>query len=101
VKGTNMPTLETHCQESERQFGKPWVEVHKWLDEFAGKPGHGMRHRRVRHHLEGIRQVRELFGDEAASVARQHIVADLKEEGWTESDPFPKDERDYVKIGFF
>jgi hypothetical protein len=60
-----------------------------------------MRHRRVRHHEAGIREARALFGEVAGEVARQHIVADLKEEGWTEGDPFPQDEEDFVKIGFF
>ena len=96
-----MSTFEEHCQQSITLFGKPYEEVHIWLDELAGKPGYGMRHRRVRHHREGIQWVRELFGDEASSVARLHIITDLKEEGWIESDPFPSDERDYVRIGFF
>ena len=96
-----MSTFEEHCQESIILFGKPYDEVHIWLDEFAGKSGYGMRHRRVRHHLEGIRRVQELFGTEAASAARQHVITDLKEEGWVEGDAFPLDERDYVRIGFF
>jgi hypothetical protein len=96
-----MSTFEKHCQQALAQFGKPYEEVHRWLDEFAGKPGYGMRHRRVRHHLAGIEQVRNIFGDEAVSAARQHIITDLKEEGWVESDPFPIDEQDYVRIGFF
>lgn len=33
-----------------------------------------------------------LFGSEAEAVARRHIMTDLGEEGWTEQDPFPKDE---------
>jgi hypothetical protein len=60
-----------------------------------------MRHRRVRHHEAGIQEVRALFGEVAAEAARQHIMADLKEEGWTETDPFPQDGEDFVKIGFF
>lgn len=60
-----------------------------------------MRHRKKRHHEEGIRQVVELFGEMAGKVARQHIISDLKEEGWTEQDHFPVDERDYVKMGLF
>lgn len=60
-----------------------------------------MRHRRARHHLEGIQRVREIFGDDAARAARQHIITDLKEEGRAESDPFPLNEQDYVRIGFF
>jgi hypothetical protein len=37
----------------------------------------------------------------AGKVARQHIISDLNEEGWTEQDHFPVDERDYVKMGLF
>ena len=41
----------------------------------------------------------ELFGEEAGKATRQHIISDLKEEGWTENDPFPMDEKDYVEMG--
>jgi hypothetical protein len=44
---------------------------------------------------------RPLFGELAGEVARQHIISDLKEEGWTENDPFPQDERHYVAMGLF
>ena len=72
-----MPTLKNHCEESIRLFGKPYEEVHRWLDEFAGSPEYGYRHRRKRHHEEGIRQAMVLFGEGAEAVARQHIVSDL------------------------
>lgn len=87
--------------ESERIFGKPFGEVHRWLDEFAGTPEYGFRHRKKRHHEAGIQEVITLFGPEARTVARQHIISDLKKEGWTEDDHFPLDEADYVKIGLF
>ena len=74
--------------------------VHEWLDEFMYR-GLGARHRRKRHHEEGIRKVIELFGEEAGKAARQHIVSDLKGEGWTEKDHFPKNEEDYFKMGLF
>ncbi|SHK16314.1 hypothetical protein SAMN02745216_02989 [Desulfatibacillum alkenivorans DSM 16219] len=90
-----------HCAESIKLFGKPFEEVHLWLDEFAGSPEYGMRHRKVRHHEQGIQKAIRLFGEEAGLVARQHIISDLKEEGWTENDPFPKDEADYVRMGLF
>jgi len=96
-----MSSFQAHCQESVILFGKPYEEVHEWLDQFMGSPEYGMHHRKVRHHLEGIRKVVELFGEEAVEVARQHIISDLKEEGWTEDDPFPKDQDDYVAIGLF
>lgn len=94
--------LEEHCHLAEVTFGRPWREVHEWMDEFAGAEGYGMRHRRVRHHEAGIREAIMLFGAEAGEVARQHVVADLKEEGWREGrDPFPRDERHHVSMGLF
>jgi hypothetical protein len=96
-----MPTFDEHCAESLNTCGRAFAEVHHWLDEFAGTPEYGFRHRRKRHHEAGIREVVELFGYEAAQAARQHIITDLKQEGWTENDRFPRDEADYVKMGLF
>lgn len=93
--------LEEHYQESIRLFGQPFQEVHQWLDEFADTLECRMRHRKKRHHLKGIEEVRLKWGDLAADVARQHIISDLKMEGWSERDHFPKDEADYVKMGLF
>lgn len=93
--------FDEHCAESVKLFGKPFEEVHIWLDQFAGTEQYGMRHRRVRHHTAGLIEAGKLFGADAVSVARQHIVSDLKMEGWTKNDPFPKNERDFVRIGFF
>ena len=93
--------FDEHCAESVKLFGRSFEEVHIWLDQFAGTEQYGMRHRRVRHHTAGLIEVGKLFGAEAIPVARQHIVSDLKTEGWTENDPFPKNERDFVRIGFF
>ena len=96
-----MPSFKEHCEESERLFGQPYPKVHKWLDEFAGKPPFGMKHRRLRHHAAGVEQVRKLFGEAAAAAARQHIISDLEMEGWSENDPFPRDEEEYVRMGLF
>jgi hypothetical protein len=96
-----MSTFDQHCRDSEVRFGRRFEEVHRWLDEFQGTPKYGMRHRRVRHHEAGIREATALFGEEASEVAREHIIADLKEEGWTLNDPFPQDERHYVAMGLF
>jgi hypothetical protein len=92
---------EEHLSESLDLFGQEYGHVHSWLDEFAGTPQCRMRHRQKRHHLKGIEEVRTRWGDQAAAVARQHIISDLKLEGWKESDHFPKDEADYVKMGLF
>ena len=76
-----MSTFEEHCNDAVEVFGDPFSHVHKWLDEFAGKPGILSRHRIYRHHLAGIEECKKLFGDYAADVARQHIIADLHLEG--------------------
>lgn len=96
-----MPHFRQHCEDSTSLFGKPYEEVHRWLDEFAGSVEHGYRHRKKRHHEEGVREAVRLFGTEAGEAARRHIISDLKEEGWTENDRFPENEEDYVKMGFF
>lgn len=96
-----MSSFEQHCQQSVATFAKEFAEVHRWLDEFAGTPEYGMRHRKLRHHTAGLEEVQKLFGEEGVAAARQHIIADLKLEGWKDGDPFPKDERDYVKMGLF
>ena len=56
-----MSTFEQHCRESAKLFGKSYDEVHEWLDEFKGTEKYGMRHRKVRHHQEGIKRVVELL----------------------------------------
>ena len=97
-----MAAFEQHCAQAIHEFGKPFAEVHRWLDEFAGKPPNGMKHRKKRHHLAGIEEVRKLWGAEAAAAARQHIITDLELEGWKENrDPFPKDEEHYRRLGLF
>ena len=49
-----MPSFSQHCAETTTILGQSFEEVHRWLDEFAGKPPYGMRHRKLRHHLAGI-----------------------------------------------
>jgi len=97
-----MASFEYHCDESIRLFGKPFKEVHHWLDEFAKTPGIGMRHRKFRHHQAGIEEAVNLFGEDARAVAKRHIMTDLANEGWKEGEhPLPKDQLDYIKMGLF
>ena len=93
--------FEEHCKESEALFGAPFAEVHRWLDEFAFKEPYGLRHRHLRHHEAGIQEAVRLFGEAAGPVARQHMISDMKQEGWTENDEFPKDRDHYFKIGLW
>ena len=93
--------FESHCAASVMMFGEAFESVHLWLDEYASTPL-GAKHRRKRHHLAGIELVRQLWGDRAAEAARQHVLDDLKEEGWVEGrDRIPADEADYVRMGLF
>ncbi len=95
-------TFNEHCKESIEKLGSPFEEVHIWLDEFAHSEEYGMKHRKVRHHLQGIKEVIKLFGTEAGEAARLHIISDLKLEGWIEgSDPFPKNEKHYASMGLY
>ena len=96
-----MSSLEDHCQDSINKFGDAYVHVHLWLDEFASVSGILSRHRKFRHHLEGVEQCKKLFVDNAAEVARLHVLTDLKLEGWNESDRFPINAEDYKHLGLW
>jgi len=60
-----MASFEKHREGSMNTFGKPFKEVHLWLDEFACSTEYGMKHRKKRHHQKGIQEAMELFGPEA------------------------------------
>lgn len=69
-----MPSFERHCQDCINALGEPFEEVHLWLDEYFDQMG--PKHRVVRHHEEGIREVEEMWGKSAAKAAEIHIKAD-------------------------
>lgn len=70
--------LEDHCKECVNILGKPFREVHLWLDEFAKNYSldKKYKHRKFRHHKEGIEEARMLFGDDGAKAAQLHILSD-------------------------
>ena len=94
-----MAKFEEHCRACVEELGEPFEAVHLWLDEFAGQPGIATRHRRFRHHKEGIEEVRAKWGDRAAQAAINHIRLDLSGEGWPAEEEFPANEQEYVKAG--
>ena len=69
-----MAAFEEHCEDCVKELGKPYEEVHRWLDELFRKVG--PKHRSIRHHNEGIEEVRAKWGDEAAKAAEIHIKKD-------------------------
>ncbi|RYD63181.1 MAG: hypothetical protein EOP84_33870 [Verrucomicrobiaceae bacterium] len=95
-----MPSLEEHCRQTQKAFGATFEHIHLWLNEFSGKPPHWMKHRRFRHHAAGVEEVRQKWGDTAAEVARMHIESDLMEEGWTYTDPFPRNAEHCMAVGW-
>jgi hypothetical protein len=82
-----MSSFLEHCDASRQKFGKNYAHVHTWLDEFFSRMGWSLKHRDIRHHLKGIEQVREMWGEEAAEAARLHIEMDF--EGF-----IPRDEKE-------
>jgi hypothetical protein len=65
-----------HCQECAEKRGNPWDKVHAWLEATAGEYWPWVGHRQIRHHTEGVEEVRRMWGDEAAEAAELHIIAD-------------------------
>jgi|3_EtaG_2_1085321.scaffolds.fasta_scaffold172722_2 hypothetical protein len=70
-----MPSYEVHCQDCIRELGEDFGYVHKWLDELF--PQFGPSHRDFRHHVGGVEEVRNKWGDDAARAAEIHIIADV------------------------
>ena len=57
-------------------MGDEWDKVHQWLDETARPYFPWMGHRQIRHHKDGVEMIRRKWGDEAATAAELHIIAD-------------------------
>jgi len=100
--------FQEHCEESIRLFGKPFEEVHRWLDAYAqlidenGVIHFNAHHRKHRHHLAGANEILETMGRAAYEAAIMHIKSDLQSGGGlVEGEDLPKDEKDYIKKGFF
>lgn len=82
-----MSTFTEHCEQCEKEFGESFHYVHRWLDEFFIIKG--PTHRKIRHHWEGIEEVRIKWGDKAAKAAELHLKEDMY------SLPIPH-ETDYI-----
>ena len=96
-----MACFEEHCRACQEELGEAFEQVHLWLDELAGRPGIGTRHRRYRHHLAGVEHVRKQWGDMAAQAAINHIRMDLSGEGWPIEKELPADGLEYVTAGLW
>jgi len=85
-KGVEMAGTLVHNKDNLEKFGAEFVEVNVWLDEFDKTYEN---HRQFRHNKQGVERVRELWGDEAADAAINHICLDM--------GAVPKDSKDYLE----
>jgi len=69
-----MASFQDHCKESLKEFGNEYAHVHRYLDEFFRKVG--PKHRSIRHHADGVEEVRRKWGNDAALAAERHIMTD-------------------------
>jgi hypothetical protein len=68
--------FEQHVADSKKWLGEGHEQVHLLLDEYFKTLG--PLHRKVRHHHEGVEQIRFLYGDLAATAATIHILRDCR-----------------------
>lgn len=69
--------IEQHEQRCIEFFGKPFTEVHRFLDQFANKVGLH-KHRQYLHNPEGVEKVVSRFGEEARCPALLHLYDDYE-----------------------
>jgi len=69
-----MAHFNRHCDDCERLLGNRYEEVNRWVDELFAT--YGPRHRRFRHHVEGIIEAQMKFGGDAWRAALIHILRD-------------------------
>ncbi|MBI4028514.1 MAG: hypothetical protein HY360_26240 [Verrucomicrobia bacterium] len=85
-----MPGHNQHCDDCVKKLGKPFSEVHDWLDAlYDGEDPIG--HRDARHHMGGVEEVRKLWGDDAARGAILHIMLDWE---LTDEGQIPRDQKE-------
>lgn len=65
-----------HEERAQEAFGKPFTEVHVFLDQYFPRY-RDLTHRLVLHHRLGIELIGVLMGAEAYQVARQHVLDDM------------------------
>jgi hypothetical protein len=70
-----MPNNAEHCEDSLRRYGKPFSELHKWMDEPSTILG--ASHRKYRHDPNTTpKEAKALFGENADNACLDHIRLD-------------------------
>jgi len=71
-----MAHWKDHAEDCHRELGNHWVVVHLWLDELAKYYWPSKEHRIFRHNIEGVEEVKKMWGSQAAEAAVIHIMRD-------------------------
>lgn len=74
-----MALFMEHVEDCELLLGDGWHKVHKWLDAYVKEypiKKYNEYHRRFRHHKQGVRKIRKMWGFEAEQAAIIHLVRD-------------------------
>ena len=67
-----------HAVSCTKEFGKPFYEVHHFLDQFYGE--YGISHWILLHHRLGVELIVKKYGEEARAPAELHIRQDVGDE---------------------
>jgi len=68
-----MPSIEKHVKKSMERTGKPYLEVHEWIDD----PQHKNQRHDITRVLEFARMFEEKHGPEAAREYVEHLADDV------------------------
>lgn len=74
-----MSGLSIHEAQCQKLLGKPFTEVHNFLDQYhlpLINPFEAHLHRKYRHHLGGVEAVIQRFGSLGGQAAIVHIMED-------------------------
>jgi len=74
-----MAKIKTHCEDCIRLLGKPYKEVHEWLDFYAKKWNPGIYleyHRQFRHTDKALKEQFKQWGFYQQQAAKIHIIRD-------------------------
>jgi len=93
---------QRHEQKCLAKYGKPFAEVHRFLDQYSDLY-RGFNHRYLLHHQRGVELVVQQFGEVARGPAEQHILLDwdFLPDSWEDLDkhyfPLSLEEDDLIK----
>lgn len=68
---------EKHSARTQEALGRPWPEVHDYLDQYAPLMPARLAHRVLLHHALGVEKCVAEFGEDARPAAELHIRDDF------------------------